>query len=279
MSKTIIRKISDVHFEFFKTPNVTPELCEIILPTLPTDGETVLILAGDMCKLKNTKPFRRFLDVVHTRFPHILYVLGNHEYYDSNYDKVQHKLLDEKYKYLYQYDNVTILDDETVTINDITFIGSTLWTDCDKGKPLSEWNISKNMNDFYVIKRGEYGKSNFTTSYMISLFHKHLNFLQNEIQNAKGTTVVITHHAPSTKSIDKIFQGSNINGGFMSDLSEFILDYAPDYWFHGHMHNSSNYMIDKTNVISNPRGYPKAYSKDPSACENGTYNPELILTI
>jgi hypothetical protein len=47
-----------------------------------------------------------------------------------------------------------------------------------------------------------------------------------------------------------------MNGGFYSDLSEFILDHPKIVlWTHGHMHDSFDYMIGGTRVVCNPRGY------------------------
>jgi len=47
-----------------------------------------------------------------------------------------------------------------------------------------------------------------------------------------------------------------MNGGFSSDLSEFIMDRPQiKYWQHGHHHNESDYMLGETRVVCNPRGY------------------------
>ena len=47
-----------------------------------------------------------------------------------------------------------------------------------------------------------------------------------------------------------------LNGGYMTELSEFILD-NPEIklWTHGHTHSSHDYQIGNTRIVCNPRGY------------------------
>jgi hypothetical protein len=69
--------------------------------------------------------------------------------------------------------------------------------------------------------------------------------------------VIITHHAPTSVSIADHYKHDRLmNGAYYSDLSDFILDHPQiKYWTHGHMHNSSDYMVGDCRVICNPRGY------------------------
>ena len=48
-----------------------------------------------------------------------------------------------------------------------------------------------------------------------------------------------------------------MNGGYASDLSDFILDECQNvtHWIHGHTHTMRDYYVGETNVVSNPRGY------------------------
>jgi hypothetical protein len=47
-----------------------------------------------------------------------------------------------------------------------------------------------------------------------------------------------------------------MNGGYSSDLSEFILD-RPQIavWVHGHTHHDFDYAIGSTRIVAHPRGY------------------------
>ena len=47
-----------------------------------------------------------------------------------------------------------------------------------------------------------------------------------------------------------------MNGGYSSDLSEFILDHPEIVlWTHGHTHDPFDYEVGTCRVVCNPRGY------------------------
>lgn len=79
--------------------------------------------------------------------------------------------------------------------------------------------------------------------------------------------VVVTHHAPSIKSIPEIYLTDKSTPAFASNLEPFILD-RPNIklWCHGHIHTTCDYQIGNCRVICNPRGYiqlgEKTGSKD-----------------
>ena len=101
-----------------------------------TDNANVLILSGDICVAKDLSHSdskkgdisRKFFRMCALRFPHVLYVMGNHEHYHGDF-ATSGKIIKEE---LAQYANVHLLDQETKVIDDITFIGGTLWTDMNK---------------------------------------------------------------------------------------------------------------------------------------------------
>ena len=65
--------------------------------------------------------------------------------------------------------------------------------------------------------------------------------------------IVITHHAPSRKSIDTQYVGDPLNAAYVSNLESLMHDVK--LWIHGHIHEEKDYYIGNTRVISNPRGY------------------------
>ncbi len=89
-----------------------------------------------------------------------------------------------------------------------------------------------------------------------------------------GPTVVITHFAPSRKSISPKFEGSPVNACFVSDLEPQILRWQPELWVHGHTHGSFDYKVGKTRVVCNARGYAKD-----GVPENPKFNPALVLEL
>ena len=70
-----------------------------------------------------------------------------------------------------------------------------------------------------------------------------------------GKTIVLSHHAPSFKSIAEKFKGSITNGSFASNLEDIIEKYKIYIWFHGHVHHKVNYFLYNTLIHCNPRGY------------------------
>ena len=82
--------------------------------------------------------------------------------------------------------------------------------------------------------------------------------------------MVITHHAPTARSVGLHFQGHPLNAGFASNLEHIIRRYQPALWIHGHMHDAVDLQIGATRVLCNPAGYEAEKNTtrgyDPSLC-------------
>lgn len=246
--KTLIREMSDLHCEFYK----------FTVPSLPEDKETILILAGDI-DLSHHQELIIFLTTLSTQFKHVLYVFGNHEYYKNSFinsvGKVKEKLLNNN------INNVHVLDNETIIINDVAFVGGTLWTDFGKYNPISMFDAEQAMSDYKHIRTGLYDLPYQRKLHPNDVYTSHLktkNFIFEECKKHKDNNlkvVVITHHSPSFMSVSEGFRGNPYNDLYHSDLDNLIIETKPDIWFHGHVHQSFNYFIEDTNIIVNPRGY------------------------
>ena len=268
---------SDIHLEFG----------DLVLKN--EENADVLILSGDICTAKQfkNKPKERmmvkdFFKQCSLQFPHVIYIMGNHEHYDfdiaKTYDRLKAELAD--------LPNIHVLEKETWEHNGVTFVAGTLWTDMNKGDPLTLWHCNKGMSDFQVIKN-----SNRMVQHKRNVYHesernkdgtlvvktvdhyqspskwspedsvedhkKMMDYIKIATENKTKQYVVVTHHAPSPISIAECYRFDTLmNGAFASDLSEFILDRPQiKLWTHGHMHNVSDYMIGDTRVVCNPRGY------------------------
>ena len=138
---------SDLHLEF----------ADIILKN--EDNADVLLLAGDICVAKdimeNGVAFAEKSQRIHDffkrccfQFPKVIYVVGNHEHYHWDFKYTVSHLK----KMLSYLDNLIILDTETYTHGDVTFIGGTLWTDMNKEDYLTMFHTQRCMSDFSVIK-------------------------------------------------------------------------------------------------------------------------------
>src|ERR1700676_2596085 len=111
-----IREMSDLHGEF----------SPLVIPPLPTDKETILLLAGDI-HVKAGIFKNGWLKDVSEQFAHVAYILGNHEHYTSSIDitapKIKQGFID------HQITNVSLLDNKSLIIlgTNVKLIGGTMW--------------------------------------------------------------------------------------------------------------------------------------------------------
>ena len=115
-----------------------------------------MLFRSDIMNKDDTGIFDRFdrSKTIHTffqecceRFPHVVYIMGNHEHYNGDYPSTI-GILRDRLGYL---SNLNILDKQTVTIDDVTFFGGTLWTDMNKEDPITLLHIKGCMNDFRCV--------------------------------------------------------------------------------------------------------------------------------
>ena len=238
-----INLISDLHLEFGPV-------------SLP--GGEVLILAGDICEyrsLRDLSNVKDFFNLECAKYDRVFMVLGNHESYHHRFDKTYDDL-----KALLP-DTVTLLENEAVEYQGVLFLGATLWTDLNRGDPVTAWHLKGMMNDYKVItnyypEKGLYYK--LTPEWTAQVHQNTVEYFRSVLTaNPDQPVVVITHHAPSFMSVNDKYKGDTTgNGGYASELSEFVLDHTNiQAWVHGHMHDPVNYQIGHTRVMSNPRGY------------------------
>lgn len=223
---------------------------------IPTDfyiaSTDILILAGDIMEYRQLPRLLPFFEKLNETWKTVLYVPGNHEFYNANF----HGMVSFLKKDLEHLKNIHVLSNERIIIDDVLFVGSTLWTDMNKNNPITVHFSKSVMHDFRLI-RNDATKSILTVENTIEKFIQNMSYL-NYITSMydKTKTVVITHHAPSLKSIAKKFENDPCNGAFASDLSNFILDNPQiKLWVHGHTHTEFDYMIGDCRVICHPKGY------------------------
>jgi Icc-related predicted phosphoesterase len=183
----------------------------------------------------------------------VIYVLGNHEYYGQKLQKLIANV-----KEIAHDTNVHVLDNDQTEIEDVVFLGATLWTDFRlMGDPVVAGAIAQaGMNDCRRIRLlPNYRR--FLPKDARALHAQSLQWLGQQMENARGKKiVVVTHHAPSPRSIPGRFDGDPLNAAFASKLDHFVTDCGAALWIHGHIHHHSDYTIGSTRVIANPRGYP-----------------------
>lgn len=278
---------SDLHLEFG----------ELVIEN--KKNAEVLILSGDICVARDlmevgaamapkSERYHNFFKQVCGEFPNVIYVMGNHEHYDGDF-ATTYSILKERLGYL---TNLHILEKETLTVGDVTFIGGTLWTSMNDEDSSTLLVIRSMMNDFRIVKNSnkmttrkvpvykrdendeyivddkgrpiEIGMkikeypSTLAPDHVVEEFKAMVKYIEETIQNnPEGKFVVVGHHAPSRKSTHPRYQTDVLmNGGYSSHLDFFIEDHPQiKVWTHGHTHDSFEYKIGDTTVICNPRGY------------------------
>lgn len=190
--------------------------------------------------------------------------MGNHEHYHGDFGKTEMILRDMLASEMLS--NVYLLEKQTKIIDDVMFVGATLWTDFNRGDPLTLRHASAGMNDFRGVKNSITGTAGgiwkFIPEHALQDHERALEYVRTVLANRReqaGTekVVVVGHHSPSELSVHAKYKDDYlINGAYRSNLEEFILDHPEIVlWTHGHTHEDFDYEIGSTRVVCNPRGY------------------------
>ena len=267
---------SDVHLEFGQ------------LDLENTQNAEVLVLSGDICTavdlrvtdgILSSAKTDRYLDFFaqcSRNFPHVIYVMGNHEHYHGDFATSS---VDLRHA-LKHHENIHFLDKEVWELGDYVFIGGTLWTDMNGENEITMNHVARRMNDFQICENsnemvnyrvwGENDDGDKTTKFKTrpaTLSPRHvvedhkamLKVIDEtyEITPPWFTTVVVGHHAPSKGSEHPRYKHDQLmNGAYNSQLDKFIMDRPGiKLWTHGHTHEDFDYMIKGCRVVCNPRGY------------------------
>jgi Icc-related predicted phosphoesterase len=216
----------------------------------------------------------------------ILVVIGNHECYGEVYGDVA-RTWRMAFKKAGVSDFVTVLDKENPSLlfDDVIVLGATFWTDFHKNDPLSVHMSNYSMHDFQYIKKMWYmdaieqGLDDRRFRAQDS-YQEHLETIE-VFKEARDIwwdqkLLVITHHAPSYKSIHSDFKNEYaINGAFVSDKEDLMEELRVHTWVHGHVHASFDYTVDcGTRVVCNPRGY-----EGTNDALRPDFDPSLIIEV
>lgn len=267
-----IRILSDLHLEFASI-------------TLEDADEDLIILAGDIGI--NTAGIAFANKLAAGLDKPVLIIAGNHEFYHDPFRRLYSSVaphswestLDNIRKIAGHTDKVekgaaTFLENTVVEYQGVRFIGATMWTDMKLfgDDPLVPFLVSRSMNDYRVIWSEETGE--VLSAHQTMARHKESrDFIVKALDTEfAGPTVVITHHTPSARSVPPKYTMDKISAGYSSKMEPLIEEFAPALWCHGHTHNSYDYMIGKTRIICNPRGYDEI---DP----NFDFKPNLVVEV
>ncbi len=242
--------LSDLHIEFgpFEPPL--------------TDADTV-VLAGDI------GVGNEGLEWAATRFRHVpvIYVPGNHEFYGYDVGLLDELRTDAPA-------NVHVLDNEVVELDRVRFLGCVLWSDFalyGEAQRASAMQCAREgVNDFAQIRNGDRA---FDPRDAADWHVLNRSWLAERLAEPfAGRTVIVTHHAPSPRSIAPQHPHDLTWAAFASNLEGLMAYSDIVLWIHGHMHDSFDYEVDDTRVVCNPRGY------HPHWLNNG-FVPDLVVEI
>ena len=254
-----IQIVSDFHTEFS------------FLKIKRTDCD-VLVMAGDMVVPSQVE---KLVSLVKGITCPIIYVAGNHEYYGGVIEEVQQRIRE----VTCELKNFHFLENESIDINGVRFLGTTLWSNFDLASGMDdvERSIVPAISDFRLI-RTKPNKS-FSAEDCVTLNHEARHFLYKEILRAfvedyQEKLVIVTHFCPSELSIAPQFIGNPMNAYFTCKC-DYLMRAGVSLWIHGHTHSSVDYLHSgnakkDVRVVANPRGYHT---------ENKTFQGKFVVEI
>ena len=278
-----VQLLSDLHLEAH--PHWTPH---------PAPGADVLVLAGDIGSYQSGSQLSdtdfglgRFSPLQGWPTP-VLFVPGNHEYDAQDFDQAHARL-----RATCDRLGLTWLERETVVLQGVRFVGTTLWTDFDAlatstprpGKPSpGQANVNALTQQLKAREKAfraanYYLKKTQTTRGGVPMLAEQVRELGLECQRwlraalappYAGPTVVITHFAPSLRSADPRYGHVPGTAGFCNALDD-LLPWA-QLWLHGHLHAPSDYVHQGCRVVANPLGYARKN-------EQAAFKGQLILEV
>ena len=219
--------LSDLHLEFHG------KKWRAFVESLDPRGVDVLVVAGDLCTLPM---LRHVIASLCTRYAEVVYVLGNHEYYDFSPGDVDSSLTSIRDA----RPNFHWLQNEVVEIAGIRIAGTSLWF---RDQP-SNLAHEHAMNEFALIR-----------GFKPWVYEENARALEFLELKARHADVVVTHHLPSERSVAPYFEGDPLNRFFLCSVDDLIQRAAPALWVHGHTHASIDTQVGSTRIVCNPLGY------------------------
>jgi len=265
-----LQLLSDLHLE--SHPNFRAE---------PLPGADMLILAGDIGSYQQGSRLTdsdfglgRFSPRNGWPVP-VIYVPGNHEYDNVDFDETHQRL-----RALCDELDIIWLERETRVIEGIRFVGTTLWADFDAlaepadtlAEALKKRGKAMRAADFYLEKAATMRNGEL---FLATQLRDQALACQDWLKQAlaepfEGTTVAITHFAPSLESGDPRYGLTPGTAGFCNALDE-LLPHAK-LWLHGHLHCPSDYVKNGCRVVANPLGYARNGEQE-------GYKPQLLIEV
>ena len=282
-----IQLLSDLHLE------VHPHW----VPT-PAPGADLLVLAGDIGSYQSGSSLTdadfglaRFSPLQGWPTP-VLFVPGNHEYDGLDFDLVHQRLQDTCARL-----GIIWLEREVMiwppvprqsAQGAVRFVGTTLWTDFDALAPQAATSSTPTSGllaqqlksrdkafraaNYYLKKNSalRHGEPMLAPALREQALVCQQWLVQALAQPFDGTTIVVTHFAPSLLSADPRYGLTPGTAGFCNTLDDLLPQ--AQLWLHGHLHAPSDYRARGCRVVANPLGYARKN-------EQVAFKPSLCIDI
>jgi predicted phosphodiesterase len=256
-----IRVLSDLHLEYDEP---------LAIPYAEAD---LVVLAGDIHN--HAEGLRWAAGNFESKTP-IVYVPGNHEYYDGEFGALE-------------VANVHFLNNTALTdrYGKWRVLGSTLWTDfalfgssdaqIRQAMEASEGAMLDYRGVIQIAWPEPDGEPRaFSPSDSLALHEQARAWLAHELARPfEGKTIVVTHHAPLKESLAAHYATDRVSAGFVNDMPALVRE-PVSLWIHGHTHTAFDYMAGNTRVVCNPRGYA---DRRTGALENPLFTWDRIVEI
>ena len=235
------------------------------LITLGDDIDAVMI-AGDVCEGAENG-FAWLRQIVPMQTP-VIMALGNHEFYRRCWSEELAQARNVAPLY-----GIHLLENDTVVLGNVRFIGATMWTDYglfgDTSRSMQA--AAHGLNDHRRIKWRHDPWQRFRPQEALLLHRRSRAFIETALAAPfDGATVVVTHHAPHPRSKHSRFGSDLLSAAFVSDLTAVVEAGRPALWIHGHVHESFDYRVGNTRILCNPNGY---------GTENPRFDPALVVEV
>jgi predicted phosphodiesterase len=256
-----IQLLSDLHLETH--PNFVP---------LVSAKADVLVLAGDIGSYQpgSLLAMQGELDFGLSRFSPrkelagwpvpVLFVPGNHEY-----DGMAFEEADARLRQACEALGIVYLHQREEIIQGVRFLGCTLWSDFEALVPLQgplsvqlkAREKAQRAADFYLRKTGTtFNGEPFLSAAVKSKSEADQAWLTQALAEPfAGPTVVVTHFAPSLRSVDPRYGLAPGSAGFCNALDHLLP--SATVWLHGHLHCAHDYVHNGCRVVANPLGYAR----------------------
>lgn len=257
-----IQYASDLHLEFGNGTAFE----SILKPVAP-----YLALAGDVGR-PDQQSYSDFLKYCSQNWQQTFVIAGNHELYNDGGNSEGRKVDSAADRLLHcasistHFPNVHFLNRGRYELDcdglKLSVLGATLWTNLDTEEKQAV--AEKGINDFRYIAvdqepQEDCGPHRLLTAADVLNWHRSdREWLRREIAlNAEinRPVIVISHHLPTYKLIDRKYLTSPVNVAFASECSE-LLTCPVRAWIAGHTHTASQAVVDRIQLGVNPRGYP-----------------------